>query len=352
MRCFMLMMVLVASLMLPVTGTVAQISADTLPHIEKLGEIKVQGGLLLGDRLVWMPDSQGVAVVHEHEVLLYSVMDFAQAPQVLFQSERSLQRIAFTADFVWMAVASGDAGEDIRDSDAAQVDVIELATGRLQSRFQLSEAGINALAFHAENNRLIVVDGDYNFSMWDVETAQQISHYETHQPGWPLMTGAVFTDDGFLLALGTGGAENQRTIWDTATGEKIAHGAYGYSAHLSFSPDKTILTGASRYGGWTHLWHLGADGDGVLVDHTSHYVLAADFSPDGSLFAQVLYAPSDAQGYRIQFWNPLNGEDYGLLRVDEAVSDATGGMALLFSPDGKWLAVYNAVQGIQLWGMS
>jgi hypothetical protein len=91
MRCFMLMMVLVASLMLPVTGTVAQISADTLPHIEKLGEIKVQGGLLLGDRLVWMPDSQGVAVVHEHEVLLYSVMDFAQAPQVLFQSERSLQ---------------------------------------------------------------------------------------------------------------------------------------------------------------------------------------------------------------------------------------------------------------------
>src|SRR5690606_23815725 len=105
----------------------------------------------------------------------------------------------------------------------------------------------------------------------------------------------------------------------------------GYSSQLTFSPDNTLLAGASRYGGGTQLWHIATVDEGPIIEYASHYTLAADFSADGSLFAQILTPVTLSESYKVQFVDPETGQDH-LLIINEEASIDSGGMDLIFSP--------------------
>lgn len=332
-------------------GETEEISASNIERIDKIAEIEVEGAPMLADRMVWATDGESLAIVTAHEVLLYVVPDLAQEPKMLFDSERLLSRIAFTADFELMAVSSSVRIEGSPEAGDPQIHLVDLETGDVVANIQTDEIAI-ALAFSADNTRLIAVHGSsYDFSVWDVQEVSLLDHYETNQPGWPWMLSAVFTDDASLVALGSGSTYNTSTIWDTQTGELVTQGEYGYSSQLTFSPDNTLLAGASRYGGGTQLWHIATVDEGPIIEYASHYTLAADFSADGSLFAQILTPVTLSESYKVQFVDPETGQDH-LLIINEEASIDSGGMDLIFSPDGKWLAIYNANSGIQLWGIT
>jgi len=332
-------------------GELEEISAANIEHLDKIAEITLSDTPMLEDRIVWTPDGESLAIVTTHEVLLYRVPDLNEDPVTLFESERQLTRIAFTTDFELMAVSSGmQNGVNPILSDT-RISVIELATGALVAEFQTEEIAI-AMTFTANDTQLITVySPTYNFGVWDIQQSTLVEHHETEQPGWPWMLGATFTTDGTLVALGSGSTSNQQTIWNTQTGELIAQGN-GYSSQLTFSPDNTVLAGASRYGGWTQLWQIDTVDEGPIIEFASHYTLAADFSADDSVFAQILTPVTISDSYKIQFVDPETGQEQHRLIITEEASIDTGGMDLIFSPDGQRLVIYNANTGIHLWGIA
>lgn len=333
-------------------GETGEISATTIERIAKIAEIEIEGAPMLAGRIVWVAEGESLAIVTAHEVLLYMVPDLEQEPKLLFESERLLSRIAFTSDFELMAVSSSVRIEGSPEAGDPQIHLVDLETGDVVADLQTDEVAI-ALAFGADNTRLIGVHGaSYDFSVWDVQQASLLERYETNQPGWPWMLDAAFTDDASLVALGSGSTYNTRTIWNTQTGNLVVQGEYGYSSKLTFSPDNMVLAGATRYGGWTQLWRIDTLNEGPIIEYASHYILAADFSADGSLFAQILTPLTLSKGYRVQFVNSETGQEHHLLVIDEQAAIDTRGMDLIFSPDGKWLVIYNANTGIHLWGIN
>jgi len=326
-----------------------QLNSNTIEHIELIAEKKIDD-LTVVDHVVWTPDGQTIALMTQHKVLLYQVQELEQEVKVLFDSERYLTQIAFSRDFRWIAIASGIRSNDQPFLAENVVQILDLDTNEIYREIYTGDRTV-ALTFSEDATKLITVNGvSYDFSVWNISNSEQIAEYDTDQPGWPIMLDAVFTDDATLLALGSASTYNLRTIWNTQTGNLTAKGEYGYSAELAFSPDNSILAGASRYGGWTQLWRIDEEEEDPTIEYVSHYTLATDFSTDGSIFAQILVPITNADNYIIQFLDPITGIQQHHVVVPEVAR--LDGMDMIFNPDGKHLVIFNVNSGFQLWGVS
>lgn len=330
------------------------ISAANIAQISEISrlDLDVESNLALNGRIVWTPDGESFAIVFDDQILLYSASDLNAEPIVLYETTRIITSATFSTNFELLAVSSGVPGGSygaLPLLNDPSVVIIEIDTGALVTTFPTKHVS-NSMAFSRNNTRLIVVDyATYDFTVWDVHDGQVISEFETNQYGWGIMFPPTFSDDATLLALGAGNTYNSRTIWDTQTGELVAQGEYGYSSELTFSPDNAILAGASRYGGSTELWHLDGDHENLHINYNPFYMLASDFDPDGTIYAQIILAITGADnGYVIEFFAPSNGESLHrtLVSVDPSYT-----MDMIFSPDGKWLLIYDSLNGIQLWGI-
>ncbi|MEQ8675567.1 MAG: hypothetical protein RLP44_29145 [Aggregatilineales bacterium] len=348
---------MIASVTLCVSGQNApvnlqDISAENIAQIREISRLDVDSNLALNERIVWSPDGETFAIVFEDQVLLYSASDLSAEPIVLYQTQRIITSATFSTDFELLAVSSGKPSGSygvlplLNDPSVA---IIEIDTGALVTTFPTEHVS-NSMAFGVDNTRLIVVDYySYDFTVWDVHDGQVISEFETNQYGWGIMFPPTFSDDATLLALGAGNTYNSRTVWDTQTGKLVAEGEYGYSYELTFSPDNAILAGASRYGGSTELWHLDDDHENLHINYNPYMMLASDFSPDGTIYSQIILTPTSADnGYVVEFFTPNNGERLHrtLVSVDTSYT-----MDMIFSPNRKWLLIYDRINGIQLWGV-
>ncbi len=325
------------------------INFENVDQIQQLSAFEnVQGLRFVG----WAPNGDSFVMTTVNDVWRYQVDDLMAQPTLVYESSEPISQIAFSADSARLAIASGrqlDSTPKIVDN---RLRLIDLSNGQIISEAML-EHPVSALAFSPDRRRLVVVYGDtFDFSIWSAESLALVESYTTEQPGWPFMLSAVFNDESTLLALGSGGGFNRTTIWDTETGEMMGEGEYGYSDHLVFSRDSSILAGTSRYGGYGKLWYWQGDNQSPSLEFVSHHVLSADFNHNGTIYAQIIAPITMSHQYTIQFINPSTGEEVHRMLVESRPDLNTGGISMSFSPDDMRLLIYEPASGISLWGIT
>jgi WD40 repeat protein len=166
--------------------------------------------------------------------------------------------------------------------------------------------------------------GERTMYLWDPATGREIRHFKVDNIFFTM----AFSPDSKVLA--TGGDENR--LWDPAAGRLLrrlapaGRAGPGHASCLAFAPDGKVLAGGGI--GFLALWEP-ATGRRLHLLSDSAYVSRIAFSAAGGLLA------SWQEQRPVALWDPATGAEVRLLG-GRKFNPRT---LLLFSPDGKYLAL-------------
>ncbi|WP_285485230.1 WD40 repeat domain-containing protein [Amycolatopsis sp. NBRC 101858] len=234
------------------------------------------------------------------------------------RQSKNLRSLAFNADDTLLAVG-GDSVEVDREGTVWLWDVTDsanpVATGRpltVDSPFD-----VKSVAFHPHETLLAV--GGNGGSMcsqvwlWSIAPDGSSSCFEKPITCYTdSLRAALFSPDGQLLAVGTGGGISLWDVRDPGSPCPVAELHAGTNpddaiGSLAFSPDGTVLAGTG-YNGKLWLWDVteprAPRALGGETDSIASYVVATAYSPRGTDIAIVGYNLVPAG--RIWLWDVAN----------------------------------------------
>jgi WD40 repeat protein len=291
---------------------------------------------------------------------------------------------AFSPDGLTLATGGFVARSDPegRIDRQGEVWLWDARTGQLKATLQRHEAGIRTLAFSPDGKTLATGSSDKTARLWDVASGQLKATLDA-QAG---LCTLAFSPDGKMLATGCGGTMR---LWNVESGQLKAdlQGQQAIIEALAFSPDgKMLVAGGGRQPyslpGEAWLWDTTSGQlKAVLRGHRA-LVVAVAFSPDGKKLAtgswdqtvRLWDVPSGQlqrtlQGYRARVYSYVLSRDgrslatqsqdgalrlwdtrSGQLKVTcrEAVAEPAFSAPLAFTPDGRTLAVGNAIRRMEM----
>ncbi len=166
------------------------------------------------------------------------------------------------------------------------------------------------------SGRRLVTAGDKTARVWEAGTGQLVATFRGHSDR---VMAAVFSGDGRRVA--TASQDGSARVWDVATATALVElrGHPEIVWDVAFSPTNDRLLATAGSDGTARLWELPEQ---LTLEHPD-WVLAAEFSPDGS---QVLTSGDDGN---VRVWDARTG-------AQEAVLGGHGGRVLAsFDPRGE-----------------
>ena len=232
----------------------------------------------------------------------------------------------------------------------------DLQSGQPIQTYKGHTQRIHRLVFSPDGETFLSVGDDRQVILWDASSAEVRFRFNGLTDSGNTV---AFSPDGSRMAAGFGTfrfishgeyLDNSIRVWDTRTGQELAHlvGHEDAVVSLAFSPDgQTLLSGSIDT--TLRLWNLS---DGTMIrqfdGHTSG-VMSAAFSPDGR------FAATGAQDGSLMVWDLASGEAARQIRAHSGVVhfvrfSGDGGTIWSGSEDGT-IKVWNPILGLeQLFG--
>ncbi|AFZ24332.1 WD40 repeat-containing protein [Cylindrospermum stagnale PCC 7417] len=258
--------------------------------------------------------------------------------RINFQNS-DLSKSVFTETFgSILAVAFSPDGKVLATGGVeGEVQLWQVADGKLLSRWNAHTRWILSLAFSPNGQMLATGSDDKSVKLWDANTGICLKTIQGHT-SW--VFDVVFSPHGQALA--SVGDEYTVKLWDVYNGQLLktftGHSTQPHS--IAFSPDGQILA-SSANDKTIRLWNINTGELLKTFQGQSYFVQAIAFSPDGRTLASV------GDDYIIQLWN---------LRTDELLNTFQGHVSFVqsiaFSPDGKILASGSHDKTVKLWDVA
>jgi WD40 repeat protein len=182
-------------------------------------------------------------------------------------------------------------------------------------------------------------------AVWHIEAREVVERYVQ---GNAFASGAAFSNDGSLLAVGYLEGSHPVTIWDRASRESFVLGEAGFPTDFSFSPDDEYLAFTKRGTPGFEVWSME---ERTLV-YQNGSAKSADFNSDGLLVYTVRLADeggAPTAGIEVRIVDP---ESWGV--VDAFTTELTdpnfaaGAANAMWSADGRYIAVQDSLDAVVL----
>ncbi|MGW0839016.1 nSTAND1 domain-containing NTPase [Streptomyces sp. NPDC002787] len=265
------------------------------------------------------PDGRTLATSHGDDARLWD-LDTGRV--------RSSVALSHPDDDNMAAVGFDHAGRALAVAEGGQV--LDVATGRVATTLKGPTGLEMAVAFSPDGHTLATSTRDHTAQLWDLDTGRVLS---TLRSSTGVVSSLAFATDGKTLATGTEDGTVQ--LWDVADGERktTLTSASSRVESMAFAPNgKTLAAGS--YDGTVRLWDLATGrADTTLTGHTRP-VMSVAFSPDGDDLATGNEADSSGGGdVSVRLWNVAANRP-------RATLDIAGGdlQSMAFSPDGDTIA--------------
>ena len=277
--------------------------------------------------LCFSPDGRLLAATHDWDHV--KVWETATWREVGLAKEVRCSHAAFSPDGATIALALGQ-----------NVSIWDVGTNRELRAFGKTTAAIDAVAFSSDG-RLVAantqLDGVW---VWDAQSGSETCRIHSGDGGV-----LALSPEGPLAACARGG---RLFLYDLTSGREIrTFGSGSYSSPpVAFSPDGRLLASGSHRG--AELWDVEA---GRRVDRLEGSAGPGVFSPVGGMLATasgIVGSPTwrltggGAGKGTVKLWDLQASRPLRTFTTDSL-------NAMVFSPDGRWLATGGAAKVARLW---
>jgi WD40 repeat protein len=253
--------------------------------------------------------------------------------------------LAFSPDGKTLALGFGGFFSNLKDT-AGKVELWDVATGKVKTRFPVGEHLVLSLAFSPDGKTLAggiwkkTESGSAGeVKRWDVLGEKELNPLQGHEGG---VTCVDFSPDGKTLA--SSSWDKTVKVWDLATGKaRTLHGhtsrvwSVAFCPHRDDRPDGSVVASCGL-DGTVKLWDVPSGQErATLRGHTSS-VYSLAFSPDGNKLA------SSSWGGTVMLWNV---EDERARAAPKRHDDWV--YCVTFSPDGKTFASGSVDGTVRIW---
>lgn len=219
----------------------------------------------------------------------------------------------------------------------------DLQTGEQLRIFEGHNTVVRDVAFSPDGRRFISTDFKGSVILWDTETGQPIAHFKQND-----MAFAAFLPDG-RTAL-SGAVDGSLVLWDIFRADEVRRfeGHLGGIDDLAISPDgKQVLSaGGSDFrfnipgvDNSLRLWDIETGEQLQIFEGHTDVLAAAEISPDGRQVLSVAYDRT------MRLWNLASGAEIRRFEFPDFLWDVA------FHPDGKRALVATSEPSIVLWDL-